>query len=145
MEPWLASPRAAASNGAASIIQAGAADSTVLAIHATAWIRAMRRWLTALCDGGIVAVSAVIPGKIQHLSFHLISIQRHGLDGALDQVLAIIGCFLLLSVLIWESEHQQHSRGPLLSYPPQSPKTVGAHILGLAAGTALAIAHHPLA
>jgi len=91
----------------------------------------------ALCMGGIFAVSTVIPGKIQHLAYHLETINRSGSDGVLDHGLQVLGCFLVLSVLIWASKSEPHPVRPLLAYPPHNSETVMLHIAGLVVGVVL--------
>jgi hypothetical protein len=54
----------------------------------------------ALCMGGVFAVSTVLPEKIQHLAYHLETMNRFGADGIVDHGLQVMGCFLVLSVLI---------------------------------------------
>ena len=91
----------------------------------------------ALCMGGIFAVSTVIPVKIQHLAYHLETINRFGSDGVLDHGLQVLGCFLVLSVLIWTSKSEPHPVRPLLAYPPHNSETVMVHIAGLLTGVLL--------
>ena len=91
----------------------------------------------ALCMGGIFAFSTVIPGKIQHLAYHLESIARYGTDGVLEHSLQVLGCFLVLSVLIWASKSEPHPVKPLLAYPPHNSETVMVHIAGLVLGVVL--------
>jgi hypothetical protein len=67
--------------------------------------------------GGIFAVSTVLPAKIQHLTYHLDTIKQFGADGVFDHSLQVLGCFLGLSVLIWESKSEPHPVRPLLAYP----------------------------
>lgn len=87
--------------------------------------------------GGVFAVSTVIPGKIQHLAYHLETINRFGSDGAFDHGLQLLGCFLVLSVLIWASKSEPHPVRPLLAYPPHNGETVTIHIAGLLTGVLL--------
>ena len=61
-------------------------------------IRDLRK---ALCVGGIFAVSTVLPEKIQHLAFHVGTISRAATDEVVEHSLQVLGCFLVLSVLIW--------------------------------------------
>ncbi len=68
--------------------------------------------------GGIFAVSTVLPGKIQHLAYHLETISRFGTEAALEHALQVLGCFLVLSVLIWASRTESRQIHPLLAYPP---------------------------
>ncbi len=65
----------------------------------------------AICRGGIFAVSVVLPKKIQHLAYPLETINHFGPDGVLEHSLQVLGCFLVLSVLIWasRSKHQPHA------------------------------------
>lgn len=91
----------------------------------------------ALCVGGIFAVSTVLPEKIEHLALHLVEINSSGVDGLAEHSLQLVGCFALLSVLIWLGEQGQVKRHPLLSFPPQSKPMALAHIVGLVAGAAL--------
>jgi hypothetical protein len=46
----------------------------------------------------------------------------------------VLGCFLVLSVLIWASRSEPHPVRPLLAYPPHNSGTVIIHIAGLALG-----------
>ena len=87
--------------------------------------------------GGILAVSTVIPGKIQHLAYHLKTFQEFGADGVLDHSLQVAGCFLVLSVLIWASKSEPDPVRPLLAYPPHNRDTVLVHIAGLVLGVVL--------
>lgn len=96
----------------------------------------------ALCGGGIFAVSTVLPGKIQHLTLHLVQTNRSGLNELTEHSLQLIGCFVLLSVLIWLAERSQIQRNPLMSYPPQTKPMVLAHIVGFASGAALMLSPH---
>ena len=91
----------------------------------------------ALCMGGIFAVSTVIPGKIKHLAHHLETINDFGSDGVLDHGLQVLGCFLVISVLIWASKSEPHPVRPLLAYPPHNSETVMVHIAGLVLGVVL--------
>ena len=70
--------------------------------------------------GGVFAVSTVLPEKIQQLAYHLATINRSGTDGELDHGLQVLGCFLVLSVLIWASKSEPHPVRPLLAYPPHN-------------------------
>ena len=88
----------------------------------------------ALCMGGVFAVSTVLPEKIQRLAFPLTSPNRIGSDGLADHGLQALGCFLVLSVLIWASEGESRPVHPLLAYPPHSRETVMVHIAGLIVG-----------
>jgi len=87
--------------------------------------------------GGIFAVSTVIPGKIHHLAYHLETINRFGTDGVLDHGLEVLGCFLVLSVLIWARKSEPHPVKPLQAYPPHNSETVTVHIAGLLTGVVL--------
>ena len=91
----------------------------------------------AICIGGVFATSEVLPGKIQHLVFHLESIDRFGTDGIPEHLLSIAGLFILLSVLTWIEERQERPTRLLTAYPPQSETVVSAHIAGLIAGAFL--------
>jgi hypothetical protein len=91
----------------------------------------------ALCMGGIFAVSTVLPGKIQHLAHHLATLSRFGADGALQPSLQVVGCFLVLSVLIWASRSEPKPLRPLLAYPPRNRDTVFVHAAGLVVGAVL--------
>jgi hypothetical protein len=73
--------------------------------------------------GGIFAVSTVLPGKVQQLTFHLKTINRFETDGVLNHGLQILGCFLVLSVLIWASKSEPNPVRPLLAYPPNNRNT----------------------
>jgi hypothetical protein len=96
----------------------------------------------ALCVGGIFAISTVLPDKIEHLAIHLVEINRSGVDGLAEHSLQLVGCFVLLSVLIWLAEGKQVKRHPLLSYPPHTKPMALTHIVGLVAGAALLVAPH---
>ena len=91
----------------------------------------------ALCMGVVFAVSTVIPGKIQHLAYHLKTINHFGTDGFLDHGLQLLGCFLVISVLIWTEERTTRKTRLLTAYPPHSELAVSAHIAGLITGTLL--------
>ena len=91
----------------------------------------------ALCMGGIFAVSTVLPEKIQHLAYHLETIKQFGADGVLEHSLQVLGCFLVLSVLIWASKSESHPVRPLLAYPPHNRDTVLVHVAGLVVGVVL--------
>ena len=73
--------------------------------HQVLPIRGLRK---AVSMGGIFAVSTVLTGKVQHLAFHLKTINRFGTDGILNHGLQILGCFLVLSVLIWVSSDTEN-------------------------------------
>ena len=79
----------------------------------------------------------VLPTKIQHLVFHLESIDRYGTNGIPEHLLSIAGLFVLLSVLTWTQERTNRKVRPLNAYPPHSEPVVSAHIAGLIAGTLL--------
>jgi hypothetical protein len=49
----------------------------------------------------------------------------------------VLGCFLVLSVLIWASRTEARQRHPLLAYPPSSRDTVIVHAAGLVVGVVL--------
>jgi len=87
--------------------------------------------------GGVFAVSTVLPEKIQHLAAHLESIRSFASVEALEHALQVLGCFLVLSVLIWASRSEPHPVKPLLAYPPHNSETVTVHIAGLALGVVL--------
>ena len=87
--------------------------------------------------GGIFAVSTVLPGKIQHLAYHLETISRFGTEAALEHALQVLGCFLVLSVLIWASRTESRQNHPFLAYPPRSRDTVIVHAAGLVVGVTL--------
>ena len=88
----------------------------------------------ALCMGGVFAVSTVIPGKVQHLAQHLGTLKHFAPDEVLEHVLQLLGCFLVLSVLIWASKSEPQPVRPLLAYPPHHRDTVLVHVAGLALG-----------
>jgi hypothetical protein len=90
-----------------------------------------------LCMGGLFAVSTVIPEKIQHLAAHLESIRQIAFVEVLEHSLQLLGCFLELSVLIWESKTEPQPVRPLLAYPPHNSETVMVHIAGLVLGVVL--------
>ncbi len=87
--------------------------------------------------GGVFAVSTVLPEKIQHLAAHLESIRSFASAEVLEHSLQVLGCFLVLSVLIWASRSEPHPVRPLLAYPPHNSETVTVHIAGLALGVVL--------
>ena len=87
--------------------------------------------------GGVFAVSTVLPGKVQQLTFHLKTINRLGADGVLNHGLQILGCLMVLSVLIWASKSEPNPVRPLLAYPPHNRDTVLVHIAGLLTGALL--------
>lgn len=91
----------------------------------------------AFCMGGIFAVSTVLPEKIQHLTYHLETIQQFGSGGVLEHSLQVLGCFLVLSVLIWASRSEPKPVRPLLAYPPHNRDTVLVHVVGLVVGVVL--------
>lgn len=87
--------------------------------------------------GGIFAVSIVLPGKLQHLVFHLESMNQFGMDEVLEHSLQVLGCFLVLSVLVWASKSEPQPVRPLLAYPPHNRETVLVHVAGLVVGVVL--------
>ena len=87
--------------------------------------------------GGVFAVSTVLPEKIQHLAAHLEDLRRIVPGEVLEHSLQVLGCFLVLSVLIWASKSEPHAVRPLLSYPPHNSETVMVHIAGLVLGAVL--------
>jgi hypothetical protein len=87
--------------------------------------------------GGVFAVSTVLPEKIQHLAYHLETINRFGADAVLEHALQVLGCFLVLSVLIWASKTEPHPVRPLLAYPPHNRETALFNITGLVVGAVL--------
>ncbi len=87
--------------------------------------------------GGIFAVSTVLPEKVQHLAAHLETIRQFAPSEVLEYSLQVLGCFLVLSVLIWASRSEPHPVRPLLAYPPQNSETVMVHIAGLVLGVVL--------
>jgi len=87
--------------------------------------------------GGFFAVSTVIPGKIQRLAYHLGTFRQIALGEVLEHSLQVLGCFLVLSVLIWGSRSEPHPVRPLLAYPPHNSETVMVHIAGLVLGVVL--------
>ena len=91
----------------------------------------------ALCMGGVFAVSTVLPGKIQHLAAHLEDLRQIAADEILEHSLQALGCFLVLSVLIWASKSEPQPVRPLLAYPPHNRETVLVHVAGLAVGVVL--------
>lgn len=103
-------------------------------------VRPNRDLRKALCLGGIFAVSTVIPEKVQHLAYHLKTLQTFGADGVLEHSLQVLGCFLVLSVLIWGSNSEPHPVKPLLAYPPHNRDTVLFHVAGLVVGVVLMLA-----
>ena len=97
-------------------------------------IRDLRK---ALCVGGIFAVSTVLPEKIQHLAFHVGTISRAATDEVVEHSLQVLGCFLVLSVLIWASRTEPRQVHPLLAYPPHRREVVIVHVAGLVVGVVL--------
>jgi hypothetical protein len=91
----------------------------------------------ALCMGGVFAVSTVLPEKIQHLDAHLEDLRQIIPAEVVEHALQVLGCFLMLSVLIWASRSEPHPVRPLLAYPPHNSETVMVHIAGLAFGVVL--------
>ncbi len=87
--------------------------------------------------GGVFAVSTVLPEKVQRLAYHLGTINRSGTDGVLEHSLQVLGCFLVLSVLIWASRSEPHPVRPLMAYPPHNRNTVLFHVAGLVVGVVL--------
>ena len=87
--------------------------------------------------GGVFAVSTVVPGKIQHLAAHLENIRQIASGEVLEHSLQVLGCFLVLSVLIWTSESEPQPVRPLLAYPPHNRETVLVHVIGLVVGVVL--------
>ena len=87
--------------------------------------------------GGVFAVSTVLPEKIQHLAAHLETIRQIAPGEVLEHSLQVLGCFLVLSVLIWGSSSEPHPVRPLLAYPPHNSETVMIHIAGLVLGVVL--------
>ena len=87
--------------------------------------------------GGVFAVSTVLPGKIQRLAAHLAFIRQFAPGEVLEHSLQVLGCFLVLSVLIWASKSEPQPVRPLLAYPPHNSETVIVHIAGLALGVVL--------
>ena len=98
---------------------------------------AVRDLRKALWMGGVFAVSTVLPEKIQHLAVHLEDIRRFAPGEVLEHSLQVLGCFLLLSVLIWASKSEPNPVRPLLAYPPHSRETVLVHVAGLVVGVVL--------
>jgi hypothetical protein len=89
--------------------------------------------------GWIFAVSAVLQGKIQHLAAHLDTIRQFAVGEVVEHSLQVLGCFLVLSVLIWASKSEPHPVRPLLAYHPHNSKTVMVHIAGLVVGAVLTL------
>jgi hypothetical protein len=87
--------------------------------------------------GGVFAVSTVLPEKIQHLAADIEAIRHFAPGDALEHALQVLGCFLVLSVLIWASKSEPHPVRPLLAYPPHNSETVIVHIGGLVVGVVL--------
>ena len=79
----------------------------------------------------------MLPGKIQHLVFHLESMNRYGVTGIPEHLLSISGLFILLSVLTWIQEREHRPVRPLNAYPPHSETVASAHIAGLITGALL--------
>ena len=93
----------------------------------------------ALCTGAVFAVSTVIPDKILHLAEHLQNSWPLAAAEELEHSLQLLGCFLLLSVLIWASGNEPGPRAPLLSYPPHNRQTLRVHIAGVAMGIVVSV------
>ncbi len=91
----------------------------------------------ALCMGSVFAVSTVLPGKNRHLAYHLGTLKQIASDEVLEHALQVLGCFLVLSVLIWASKTEPHPVRPLLAYPPHNRETALFHITGLMVGVVL--------
>ena len=87
--------------------------------------------------GGVFAVSTVLPEKVQHLAAHLEDLRQIAPDEVLEHSLQVLGCFLVLSVLIWASKSEPRPVRPLLAYPPHNRDTVLIHIAGLVVGVVL--------
>lgn len=87
--------------------------------------------------GGVFAVSTVLPEKIQRLAADLEAIMKFVPANALDHTLQVLGCFLVLSVLIWASKTEPRQVHPLLAYPPHSREVVIVHVAGLVVGVVL--------
>ena len=87
--------------------------------------------------GGVFAVSTVLPEKIQHLAAHLKDLRQIAPDEVLEHSLQVLGCFLVLSVLIWASKSEPQPVRPLLAYPPHNRETVLVHVAGLVVGVVL--------
>jgi hypothetical protein len=87
--------------------------------------------------GGVFAVSTVLPEKIQRLAADLEAVKQFVPGDALEHSLQVLGCFLVLSVLIWASRSEPHPVRPLLAYPPQNRGTVLVHTAGLVVGVVL--------
>jgi hypothetical protein len=87
--------------------------------------------------GGVFAVSTVLPEKIQRLAADLEALRQFAPGDAIDHSLQVLGCFLVLSVLIWATRSEPHPVRPLLAYPPHNSETVMVHIAGLAVGVVL--------
>jgi hypothetical protein len=102
--------------------------------HQALAVRDLRK---ALCMGGVFAVSTVLPEKIQHLAAHLEDIRQFAPGEVLEHSLQVLGCFLVLSVLIWASKSEPHPVRPLLAYPPHNRETVLVHVAGLVVGVVL--------
>ena len=94
----------------------------------------------ALCVGGIFAVSTVLPEKIQHLAFHVGTLARAATDAVVEYSLQVLGCFLLISVLLWASRTEPRQVHPLLAYPPHRREVVIVYGAGLAIGVVLMLA-----
>ena len=85
--------------------------------------------------GGILAASTVIPGKLHHLAYNILSLNSGGGIGPFaEHSLQFFGSFLVLSVLIWASTVEPPKTSPLLAYPPQSKEIVIVHAAGLLLG-----------
>lgn len=91
----------------------------------------------ALCMGGVFAVSTVLPQQIQHLAAHLEDLRQIAPDEVLEHSLQVLGCFVVLSVLIWASKSEPIPVRPLLAYPPHHRDTVIIHATGLVVGVIL--------
>lgn len=87
--------------------------------------------------GGVFAISSVVPRKLQHLAYHLETLNRLGAEGVVGHALQLGSCFVLLSVLIWASKTENNAVNPLLAYPPHNRETVLVHSAGLIVGVVL--------
>jgi len=62
--------------------------------------------------GGVFAISTVVPRKLQHLAYHLETLNRLGAEGVVGHALQLGSFFVLLSVLIWASKTENNAVNP---------------------------------
>lgn len=87
--------------------------------------------------GGVFAVSTVLPEQIQNLASYLDDFKQFAPGEVFEHLLQVVGCFLVLSVLIWAGKSEPIHVRPLLAYPPHHRDTVLIHAIGLVVGVVL--------